>query len=455
MLLVLVGGVMSANADDNMITVYFQITNSDDGWKNDGARFAMCLQDANNSNDQWVSFTSANITGYSDLYVASFTPNSIYTKLIICRMNGSVETNSWSNKYNQSGNLLVPTNDCYFAKTAKAEGSNNWNDWTYSPSLLPWCYYFYGSWANENNNDSWKVGDALTESEGSYSGDLKDKAGRNFVIITGNHIQSTGYLWNDDSWNNAIRPSESLTIDFDNYLSKSTTTGGMNNWWIKSSNTGDVHFTYTPGTNATTSITCSKTVTINAAESNGKYYATFSSNYNVAIPDGVIAYYASTAGNGSVTMTPFENGIASAQGAFLKLPKASDNYTFTPASSTDNITTNYLAKGTSDGVSSSTSGYNYVFARQQGVVGFYKVGTTATGSLEGKAYLHSETSLTTTTAPYLSIELDGETTDIKVIDVDFMQPASNNGATYDLSGRRVENMTKGVYIVNGKKVIVK
>ena len=34
--------------------------------------------------------------------------------------------------------------------------------------------------------------------------------------------------------------------------------------------------------------------------------------------------------------------------------------------------------------------------------------------------------------------------------------AADKAATwYDLSGRRVDNPTKGVYIVNGKKVIVK
>ena len=30
-----------------------------------------------------------------------------------------------------------------------------------------------------------------------------------------------------------------------------------------------------------------------------------------------------------------------------------------------------------------------------------------------------------------------------------------NAAIYDLSGRRVEKATKGIYIVNGKKMIVK
>ena len=55
------------------------------------------------------------------------------------------------------------------------------------------------------------------------------------------------------------------------------------------------------------------------------------------------------------------------------------------------------------------------------------------------------------TALSLNMEIDDETTGLKSID---------NGQLiidnyYDLSGRRVMNPTKGLYIVNGKKVIIK
>ena len=36
-----------------------------------------------------------------------------------------------------------------------------------------------------------------------------------------------------------------------------------------------------------------------------------------------------------------------------------------------------------------------------------------------------------------------------------IENVKENGAVYDLQGRRVENPTKGLYIVNGKKVMVK
>ena len=48
---------------------------------------------------------------------------------------------------------------------------------------------------------------------------------------------------------------------------------------------------------------------------------------------------------------------------------------------------------------------------------------------------------------------DGETTGIETIE-DTKQN-TEDGVYYDLQGRRVENPTRGVYIVNGKKVVIK
>ncbi len=55
------------------------------------------------------------------------------------------------------------------------------------------------------------------------------------------------------------------------------------------------------------------------------------------------------------------------------------------------------------------------------------------------------------------VDIDG-TTSIENVTIDNnggVTPSSSNGAYYDLSGRRVENPTRGIYIVNGKKVLVK
>jgi hypothetical protein len=92
------------------------------------------------------------------------------------------------------------------------------------------------------------------------------------------------------------------------------------------------------------------------------------------------------------------------------------------------------------------AGY-YALAKKSQGLGFYPTTKDLTGQ-KGKAYLNISSS-----APSFSIEIEGETTGIKVINLE--ENSENNGQMYDLQGRRVAEPSKGVYIVNGKKVIVK
>ena len=55
-------------------------------------------------------------------------------------------------------------------------------------------------------------------------------------------------------------------------------------------------------------------------------------------------------------------------------------------------------------------------------------------------------------AQSVKLFIDGITTSIDALDV---EPAANDGAIYNLAGQRVEKAQKGLYIVNGKKVLVK
>lgn len=69
-----------------------------------------------------------------------------------------------------------------------------------------------------------------------------------------------------------------------------------------------------------------------------------------------------------------------------------------------------------------------------------------------RAYFILPASFDPDQAPKLSIDGDGEATEI--ISIDNERVIMDN-VYYDLSGRRVMNPTKGLYIVNGRKVIVK
>ena len=124
------------------------------------------------------------------------------------------------------------------------------------------------------------------------------------------------------------------------------------------------------------------------------------------------------------------------------------------ASSTTDVSTNLLKPGTGEEVAyNANDGFNYVLALNslnkpmfQHIVS----GTPATVPV-GKAYL----ALTNNPAgaPWLSII--GDEDDTTGIDVVRGRMEEVRGVFYDLSGRRVENPTKGLFIVNGKKVIIK
>ena len=96
--------------------------------------------------------------------------------------------------------------------------------------------------------------------------------------------------------------------------------------------------------------------------------------------------------------------------------------------------------------------FNINTADARNPIGFYKLNSTVTSVPGNKAFLV----LTSTEAQAKSFVLsfdDGETTGIETINVE--KNATEDGVYYDLQGRRVEHPTRGIYILNGKKVVIK
>ena len=190
-------------------------------------------------------------------------------------------------------------------------------------------------------------------------------------------------------------------------------------------------------------------------------YATFSSTYDVAIPDGITAKYATGVTNGAIDWSdPLTNGIPANTGVLL-IGTAGEEYTFTPATS-DVVAprTNYLkAISTKTKVAQTEGGATrYILARPadnptSGTIAFYKVNGNGSWCAAGTAYLEVPG---VTTAPAF-ISLDGETTAIDAIDFDEQTSKEANATIFDLSGRKVNanNLPKGIYVKNGKKFIVK
>ena len=171
-------------------------------------------------------------------------------------------------------------------------------------------------------------------------------------------------------------------------------------------------------------------------------YASFSSTSEVAIPEGVTAYYVSAANNSYVTLTAIEGGYIPANtGAILE--GAEGNYYATITSTGASLgATNLLHVWTSAGTPSEATYYTLAagptFKQSTG-------GTLAAG----KAYL-----VIPDGARELKVRFGENATGIRSVD-NALQTTDNT--LYNLQGQKIVNSSslKGLYIVNGKKVIIK
>ena len=91
-------------------------------WAKDGARFAAYFF---GNGDTWVSMTDSDGDGIYECDVPAGYPNVIF-----CRMNGSIATNDWNNKWNQTGDLVIPTDgkNCFTCTEGAWDGdTGSWS----------------------------------------------------------------------------------------------------------------------------------------------------------------------------------------------------------------------------------------------------------------------------------------------------------------------------------------
>ena len=161
---------------------------------------------------------------------------------------------------------------------------------------------------------------------------------------------------------------------------------------------------------------------------------------DVSVPQGLTAYVVTEVADASIKLSPVET--LKANNPYI-LNGAKGTYTLSIALGVEAPAANLLQISTE-----STGNGVYVLAKPEGnEVGFYKWAGNSLGA--GRVYLPAPSA----GAPeFLNFVFDGETTGINDVR---SKMADVRGDFYDLQGRKVANPTKGLYIVNGKKVIIK
>ena len=167
-------------------------------WKADNARFAAYFF---GNGEKWVDMTDGDGDGIYEVDVPSG-----YLKVIFCRMNPSASANNWNNKWNQTGDLTIPTDgkNHFTVKSGTWDGATTtWS--TYTPPV----YTIAGSSAVLGFN--WSTDDANNDMSKQDDGTYK-LVKENVVLVKDTEYQYK--VVRDHSWDWSY-PSDNATFTVD------------------------------------------------------------------------------------------------------------------------------------------------------------------------------------------------------------------------------------------------
>jgi len=168
-------------------------------------------------------------------------------------------------------------------------------------------------------------------------------------------------------------------------------------------------------------------------------------NKNVALSFGDLeAFVVSAVGADNVTLSPITQAPSNTP---VVLKGAAGSHNLIVLESAESIETNKL-KVSAGSITTTESETRYALANKNSIVGFYKVNA-GTMVPEGKCYV-SVSNSTPSARDFLEFCIEGEATSIGEID-----NVQSGNEVFDLQGRRIAQPAKGLYIKNGKKVVIK
>ena len=172
------------------------------------------------------------------------------------------------------------------------------------------------------------------------------------------------------------------------------------------------------------------------------------------LPKGLKAYKAEVdAENGKVRFTDINQKVAANTGILLA-GTANETYNIPVADSGSEVTGNAFLVNSTGGTFAAEKGYTYFgFKKNSEPITFATFNPSTVAIPTNKAYLKVWTSdLPTEARQLVAVFDDGETTSLREIRNEEL--GIKNAVFFNLNGQRVAQPTKGLYIVNGKKVLV-
>lgn len=198
-------------------------------WKADNARFAAYFF---GNGDKWVSMTA--VEGETDLY--SVEAPAGYPNVIFCRMNPGAAANNWDNKWNQTGDLTVPTDGTNHYTVKDGTWDKGGGTWTiYAPgapvtytdititvvaNAQPKIHYWDGGDKMVGSDVNAKPDMVATGAANTYSYTIKDvnaAIGVKYLLVVGD-VQTAD-----------LHTTTNVTANFKDLLPQ-VAVMGVNNW---------------------------------------------------------------------------------------------------------------------------------------------------------------------------------------------------------------------------------
>ncbi len=304
--------------------------------------------------------------------------------------------------------------------------------------------YDYGSGVEKTDNSTTYVTEPKTWTSG------------NVTMVTA-RVSGSGYRW----WSNdnTLRFYNESTATFsvpDGYAITKIVTTGAN---FDSADNGELSSDTWTGLSKEVKLTATdkryvKTITvtyvpIETVTVGTAGYATYASDNDLDFTDSNIkAYIAKAKNDGSGVTFERKYKIPAGTGVLLYKDGGATEYIPVTTESTDDVTYNVFVRGTGENVASVVGNmYNYILNKVNNVVGFYK----AAGNKVAKNRAYIQVESASFAKDFISMPgFDDSTTGVTEVNGSGLMV---NGPVYDLQGRRVEKPGKGLYIVNGKKVL--
>lgn len=179
--------------------------------------------------------------------------------------------------------------------------------------------------------------------------------------------------------------------------------------------------------------------------------ATYSSPFPVKLPEGVDAYIAKQEGENNVVLQKITGALPANTGVILSSETAKKDCIPTARTTeplaTVNAADNMLKPTTGSAVAADVNAY--ILSQNNGTAVFKKLSSSDRTIKQYKAYLELDGAQS---AQLMNFAFAGsDLTGIQNV----TETSAKSKTAYDLAGRKVGKLQKGIYIVNGKKVIVK